>query len=54
MRFEWNVLREPESTTAQKLVSGVSEVEVISANDIGGLKLCYDLTVHNLVETFFR
>lgn len=35
MRFEWNVLREPESTTAQKLVSGVSEVEVISANDIG-------------------
>ena len=35
MRFEWTILREPESTTAQKLVSGVSEIAVLNEGDGG-------------------
>ncbi|KAL5249603.1 hypothetical protein ACHWQZ_G018461 [Mnemiopsis leidyi] len=33
MRFQWSVLRHPESTTAVKLVSGVSEIDVISEDE---------------------
>ena len=35
MRFQWSVLRQPESTTALKLVSGVSEIDVLSEDERG-------------------
>ncbi len=46
MRFEWKVVRDPDSTTAQKTVIGHTDIEVLSTTDPGELEVTRAYTLN--------